>query len=303
MTEDSIRAGDWDSVTERSPGWASVVRVLTEVWTRDIWHAWAGKRTVPTSRSYAEQIERCLSKHGATPSGVLEAFRGIPEHEFFAVTLEQGKPAVDPRIALGVSTKGYAPYDELRELGVAKSRPARKYFTQADEHEAEQWVWAWLKANGHKRTITSVPDALKTNPAPIWARSWAEVGVYTWTDAESWSGSLLGPLSSVTFGGMAAEAVAAFRAMREIGPRELRDLEGASAALDTRIAEAEEALGGAVEQDRQVTASGLARARRRDKTCPEVDGNPCEDPALKTQNSDLNSEHGIASQGHEEATR
>lgn len=131
-TEDLIRAGRFDDPSDkRLMVRPDVVAVLLDVWARDVWHAWGGKSIAPTLAGPRESVVRkAILDRGRTPSGILEAFAGIPLHPWFSDTRDADRgAAVEPRVALLASLGGFEPYDELRECvaqATAKALAAKR---------------------------------------------------------------------------------------------------------------------------------------------------------------------------------
>ena len=135
-TEEAIRRGEYDTGTLRHR--PDVLRVLVDVWAREIWHGWAGRTVEPTPDTRIREIRQAIEKHGRTPSGILEAFAGVPHHPWFEDTLGD-RPAVEPRIAIGASQSGFAPYDDLREIAQQRRLQALKAANGTDQERDEVW--------------------------------------------------------------------------------------------------------------------------------------------------------------------
>ncbi len=184
VTEDQARAGAYDdpAIAKRP----EVISLLVEVWARDVWHRWAGKRVEPSTQTREREIRRAIEAHGRSPSGILEAFAGIPDHPFFAATLEGERgPAVEPRIALGVSSKDFAPYDELRDI-VVKQRDQQRLAAEGtpDERDAfwqrsrAAWTDDVSKAVVEPVAGEAIPPAFRGIPIPLLKKTHAGVSWY-----------------------------------------------------------------------------------------------------------------------------
>lgn len=116
--EASVEAGLWDSAKGRDL--AKVITVIAQVWARDLWTKWAGKRLEPSLGDAEREIRSAVLTYGRTPSGCLQAFRGVPLHPSFQRSLDGGSPLVAARYPLTATGAGrsWAPYDELRDLAL-----------------------------------------------------------------------------------------------------------------------------------------------------------------------------------------
>lgn len=114
--EERIKAGQYDDPRNRSGIQTAIARVLRAAWIRDVVVGWAGAE--PPEVGEAADINVLVQhlKAGATPSGVLNAWKAVPKHAWLAKTKDEGSPCYGLRALL--QTRGGLLYEELR--GIAK---------------------------------------------------------------------------------------------------------------------------------------------------------------------------------------
>ncbi len=173
VTEDAIARGLYEDRAAWPTGIGNAIaKVLHEAWVRIVWMGWAGATSAPTRGVGADiaEIHRAI-QDGATPCGILDAWRGVGRHTWLESTRASGNPAASIRTLL--HTGNGRLYEELRVLG-AQHRAAGD---QAALGAAEN---AWLEAY---RGAFELVQASRREPTQAeiasWERrgSWAIVGV------------------------------------------------------------------------------------------------------------------------------
>lgn len=168
--EASVEAGLWDSAKGRDL--AKVITVIAKVWARDLWAKWAGKRLEPSLGDAEREIRSAVLTYGRTPSGCLQAFRGVPLHPSFSRSLEGGSPLVAARYPLTATGAGrsWAPYDELRDLALTAVAGEAPKGPTLDKILAAWWQAreCFLHGDNGEGSYTNEAPAEPYHDAPPW---------------------------------------------------------------------------------------------------------------------------------------
>ena len=154
LTVAAIERGEWEKTKPSNAN--ALAELLRQVWIDEVWTAWADAGDPPTRGIGSDLVEiHKALKDGATPRGIVDAFRGVSGHPWFAATLAKGAPATALRVIL--HTNAGKLYEELAAIG----RKRRGQGAAADRNAAESaWVSLYASAfdvlaKGKRREPTS----------------------------------------------------------------------------------------------------------------------------------------------------
>jgi hypothetical protein len=163
LSVEAIERGDWEEARPQNANALAIA--LRQVWIDEVWTAWAGGGEPPTRGVGSDLVEiHKALKDGATPRGIVDAFRGVSGHPWFAATLAKGAPATALRVIL--HTNAGKLYEELAAIG----RKRRGQGVAADRNAAES-AWVSLYASAFEVLAKGKRRAPTSYEAQRWGRT------------------------------------------------------------------------------------------------------------------------------------